>query len=250
MMSSLQKTVEQQNQTIQQLAEIVAKSESRYRSLEKIIRWMGVTIIVLVVALVIPIKRDMINLVQAQTPSSGSSGSCSNLTCDQAKQMAQQMMMQFKEMVGKELGELSTGFKTAVEKQLSLSDGFKTAMEKRINFQITVLKNEKSNTEDKEEKQQIDYRIQELGKMKEVGPKMTLMDHIAAIDYDFDNLTDIAAEATKMAHLINKIEIALDLMPGMAYDMHQMNVSAGIMTAAGAPAMGRMSRATSWMPWW
>jgi len=229
-MPSLQETVEQQNHTIQQLAEIVAKSESRYRSLEKIIRWMGVTIIVLVVALVIPIKQDMINLVHAEdAPETPSSTSCSNITCEQVQQMAQQMMMQFAGMIGK---------------QLSLSDGFKSAMAERLDFQIAVMKGKKTPEE------QFAYRIKELEAMKTLGPQMTLMDHITAIDYDFDNFSSIASKMANMANLGEKIEIALDLMPGMAYDMHQMNVSAGIMTAAGAPAMGRMSRATSWMPWW
>ncbi|MCV6638893.1 hypothetical protein [Candidatus Albibeggiatoa sp. nov. NOAA] len=325
-MPSLQETVEQQAVTIQQLTDIVAKSEARHRSLERMIRWMGVGVFVLAIMFAIPMKQNLFSEAHANNDPQPmpTCGQLPQMPCDQVQAMAMNMFGQMMAQVGKELAPLA-------EQVLGHSDGFLELIGARIRLQmaedigslINTTTNELksvSNIDQQEkdklakavvkaskllakakavatpnemlaeldkattklvdvgnalakaeqeqklttkleslirERMQTTHDIQEKRKIIDVGAKMTLMDHIANIDYDFDNLTTIGRVIPQLINDMNNMSDKMDNMSNrmdtMARDMHNMNSMAfdiHNMAATGVPVMGRMNNATSWMPWW
>jgi len=279
-MPSLQETVEQQAATIQQLSEIVAKSEARHRSLERMIRWMGVGVFVLAIVLVMPIKQDLFSVAHANTPPEQQSP-VNNMLCGSAGQLLMNMPCGKVISMAKveNLNNTAFGYSTA----------FLDLIGTRISNDIAELQQQKQHAPESE-KVYLTNRIAELEKLLEVakdkdgnsekdiygndvivGNKLTLMDHIANIDYDFDNLTTIGRIIPQLIGDMNNMSNQMNVMSAnmssmdknmgnmsgrmdtMARDMHNMNSMAfdiHNMAATGVPVMGRMNNATSWMPWW
>jgi hypothetical protein len=249
--SDLQKIIQNQNDTIRQLAETVARSESRYRSLEKMLRF-GSLAIFSVLTMILFVKFND-NNVQAEEkiPVPVTPVTIGN-SCDSCQNTAQmlEMMKQFAQMiqgVENQLGGTAQEFQKTMQAtqntlsnfdnmmqnmggQFQLSSGFKDLMAKRIDAQIAGYS--------------ID-RMQELRMIKQIGAQMTLMDHVASIDYDFDNLARISGKMADLKNLGDETEatllMMLTLMPQIAYDMR-------VLTYSAAPAMGQVSDWTSWMP--
>jgi len=227
-MPSLQETVEQQAQTIQQLTEIVAKSEMRYRSIERMVRWGGGITLVLALVLIIPMQQTSLATTEA-SPTSVLPPEIAQMSCGQALQKmdckhAEQMLGMFYQSI------------------FGHSKGYLELMDQRIDAQIAELEKQKTAA--------AKAKIEELKKIKEIGPKMTLMDHVANIDYDFDSLSQMSSKMANLAPLIKDIETALKLMPSMEFSARSMAGDMRAFAATGVPVMGRMNNATSWMPMW
>ena len=345
-MPSLQETVEQQAATIQQLSEIVAKSEARHRSLERAIRWMGIGVFVLAVVLVMPIKQDLFSVAHATTSPEqqspvnnmlcGSAGQLlMNMPCGEVKKMVMGLAKMenlkntplgysdgFLNMAGdrivarivkdstdfinlglnevKQLKKLGISIdEKAIHNQRDIagnelqqvqqmpeskdSKELKTKLAKldiatgAIKVMAGILNTADAKVDDKEIKSLAESRaiklfdILEQRRITEIGANLTLMDHVANIDYDFDNLTAIGRiipqligdmnnmsdQMTVMSAQMSNMDENMENMSGrmdtMARDMHNMNSMAfdiHNMAATGVPVMGRMNNATSWMPWW
>ncbi len=274
-MSSLEETVEKQAETISQLADLMERNESRHRSLERTIRWMGVSVFILAIMLIVPVNQEsLLRIVHATGSGSAESaanlstaavqvpapapqekpmqcGQIGNANCDQVKEMVTQVVMG---IFGQAMGQMGQLIKTTkVESMEGTLAGYSPEylefMKERIEGQIAEL-------ESKIGEKGVKARIAELKKIKAFGHKMTIMDHIANIDYDFDNLSSIqsvlASVVADMNNMSNKVTNMSTRMDTMAVDMHNMNTMAfdiHNMAATGVPVMGRMNNATSWMPW-
>jgi len=276
-MSSLEETVEKQAETISQLADLMERNESRHRSLERTIRWMGVSVFILAIMLIVPVNQEsLLRIVHATGSGSAESaanlstaavqvpaptpapqekpmqcGQIGNANCDQVKEMVTQVVMG---IFGQAMGQMGQLIKTTkVESMEGTLAGYSPEylefMKERIEGQIAEL-------ESKIGEKGVKARIAELKKIKAFGHKMTIMDHIANIDYDFDNLSSIqsvlASVVADMNNMSNKMTNMSTRMDTMALDMHNMNTMAfdiHNMAATGVPVMGRMNNATSWMPW-
>ncbi|WP_353572399.1 hypothetical protein, partial [Candidatus Albibeggiatoa sp. nov. BB20] len=241
----LQETVEQQAATIQQLTDIVAKNEARHHSLERMIRWMGVGVFVLAIMFVIPMKQELFSVAHAnevdeQQPRTlmPTCGQLPQMPCDQVQSMLMTMFGQMMAEAGKELAPVA---KQAYQAILGHSENYLAFMSVNIKDKINDLENKLAHAPAGSDKQKyLQSKINELKSILDFGANMTLMDHIANIDYDFNNLADVGYAIPKMMADIDNMSKRMDIM---AFDIHNM-------AAAGVPVMGRMNNATSWMPGW
>lgn len=273
-MSSLEETVEKQAETINQLAELMERNESRHRSLERTIRWMGLSVFILAIMLIVPVNQEsLLRIVHATGSDSAPSAlktaeapaptpavqkeqpmqcaQIANANCDQVQEMATKLAMN---VFGQIIGQLNVdNLKGTL---VGYSPEYLSFAKNRINKEILSLEEQEKKTLNPIEKAYIKSRIDELKENIKFAAKMTILDHIANIDYDFDRLggmkTLLSSMMNDMNNMSSKMTNMSSRMDTMARDMHNMNTMAfdiHNMAVAGVPVMGRMNTATSWMPW-
>jgi|GEM_PF-2935420 len=242
-MSSLEETVEKQAETISQLADLMERNESRHRSLERTIRWMGVSVFILAIMLIVPVNQEsLLRIVHATGSGSAESaaneekattpiapttkqpmkcGQIGNADCDQVKKMVTEVAMN---IFGQMIKQLNVG--NLESTLIGYSPKYLLLMKNRIDREIKSL--EKQQTEEKAgkiklspmKKAYIANRLADLKHFKKHGHNMSILDHIANIDYDFDSLGGMKM---LLSHMMSDMDNMSNQMTNMSGNMDNMS---------------------------
>ncbi|MCP4697201.1 MAG: hypothetical protein GY862_10170 [Gammaproteobacteria bacterium] len=316
-MSTIEEQIKSQQETIRLLSETVTRSEARYQSLHKAMRWLGVVVIGCVL-FVGAFNFDMVTRAKAQGgaggPTSHMPPECRDLKnngdkyqcgivaslqqfgmqtqisssfnraseirntiiavldnnkrylsqqvqdpdvkdCLASKETQQEKTNCLNKLFGDMMMNNELTLMDQVAMQLQITPAFiriGTLQRRILNFKKKLTAGSSAERKILQEKYgKLLAREEKL--MTKLASHMSLMDHIANIDLDFNNLEGMAQKMADLRGLGKKVDGALTtittLMPPIAADAHNISVSAAYITRSAVPTMNRMDDSMRWMPW-